>query len=100
MQVPLDGPGEPDPDRAAVRSPAPLADDVTDGRDDLVQCLLGYRAALMARRRDRGPDVLLVHPAIEDPDPHEPGVGGLAGRGPRRGVELLRRHSPEAGQPL
>src|SRR5262245_28827801 len=67
-QITLDRTGQPDQDRTAVRRAAALADDVTKRLDHFVQRLLGGRPARIARNPYGRPDVLLVHPAIEDAD--------------------------------
>src|SRR6185437_10113303 len=87
-------------DRAAVGRLAALADDVAERADHFGERLLGRRAALVARTLGGRPDVLFVHPAVEDPDLHPAAVGAIPGRRPRRPVELVGRHRVQAGQPL
>ena len=65
-----------------------LADDVADRRLHLVERGAGGRALLAAGLADGIADVLLVEPAVEDPDPHEAPVGVDAGGSEPLGVPV------------
>ena len=74
----LQRPGQLERDATSVGRPGELAHDAAKRRRDFGQRVLGRCARHLFIGRphaDRIADVLLVHPTVENPDPHEPAVG-------------------------
>src|ERR1700730_19251402 len=96
----LQRPGQFKRNPAAVGRPTELPDDVAEGRRDLGERVLGGRAGqhLIGRPDTDGiADVVLVHPAVEGTDPHEPAVSVRTHRRHGRLVPLVvvdRRQRP------
>ncbi len=94
-----DGPrqraGQLDGDPRSFGRFAEFADDVAHRGGDLVERQPRGRAAeLRIRRRQTGAvaDVLLMHPAIEEPHPHEPAETLQADRAGSRRIPIVDRH--------
>ena len=93
----LDRAGQVDRDARAVGKADLASDDVAERRFDFGDRHLGRRAVFVAREPERHPDVLFVHPEVEDPDVHEPPVGARADRGHARQVEIVVGHRGQLG---
>ena len=86
-------------DGGAVGAPRLLADDEGHGALDVIQGDLRGHVPVPARAVEGAPNVLLVHPAVEDPHPHELGVRHLAHRAVADGGPALGGQCVQLGHP-
>ena len=87
MNGPEYGASEFESDGRAIGNSGLFSDDEAEGPHYLVDGHLGTWSDLMAWSFECLTDILLVQPAVEDPDLHEPTIGCLADWRQRKAVQ-------------